>query len=281
MFSAFHLRSVRSSHTRIWIGAAVVVLLAGCQSGKETDAKVDTKFPVPASASTSPPDVNTVPTTTPTPRSTADEREKAIEGLVADRDNARHSEQGARTMPVAVRPLSDTPPPPPQASMPPKPDAVPAAAVARLSEPPPSRPAEAATPSAPAVGPGLGPQAQAVPQGDEGSVSGAIYATVSGYRALTAFETGKYKRTERLAQISLPRGDLSTGDRSVLGNAALRQTERAGVIRIIGHGDGDLRAGQQKASVVAKELERLGVTNASLYVGADQAPGATEVFLHY
>src|SRR5262245_23490935 len=119
MFPDFHRRSARYFHTRIMIGTAVVVLLAGCQSDKGRDAKVDSKFPVPATAQQSAPDVNTVPTATPTPRSTAEEREKAIAGLVADRENARHSDQGARTVPVAVRPLSDTPPPA-QPAAPPK-----------------------------------------------------------------------------------------------------------------------------------------------------------------
>ena len=42
----------------------------------------------------------------PTPPSTKDERGKAIEGLIADRENARHSDQaGCRPLPVAVRPL--------------------------------------------------------------------------------------------------------------------------------------------------------------------------------
>lgn len=266
------------------IGAAVLALLSGCQSDKGTDAKVDSKFPVPATAQQSPPDVNTVPTTTPAPRSTAEEREKAIQGLVADRENARHADQGARTMPVVVRPLSDTPPPVQANAAPPVPPAVPAAAVARLSEPPPSRPAEAAAPSqsaATAVGPRPGGQTATV-QGDDGlSASGVIYATVAGYPSLSGLDTNKFRRVERMAQISIPRGDLSTSDRSVLGNAALRQNERKGVIRIIGHGDGDLRAGQEKATIVAKELERLGVTTANLFVGADQAPGTTEVFLHY
>ena len=186
-------------------------------------------------------------------------------------------------MPVTVRPLSDTLPPP-QAATPPRPDAVPAASVARLSEPPPSRPAEAsAAPQAAAVvGPRPGSQSASVPQADEGrSATGTIYASVTGYRPLSSFDANQYKRMERMAQVSVPRGDLSTSDRSVLGNAALRQNERKGVIRIIGHGDGDLRAGQEKATIIARELERAGVATTSLFVGADQAAGSTEVFLHY
>ena len=265
------------------IGAAVVALLSGCSGDKDTDAKVDSKFPITQTAQKSPPDVNTVPMTKPEPKSTADEREKAIEGLVADRENARHADQGARTMPVAVRPLSDTPPPA-QAATPPKPDAVPAAAVARLSEAPPSRPAEASTPpqTAAVVGPRTGAQSVPTPQADDGlSTTGVIYASVTGYRPLSTFDANQYKRMERMAALSIPRGDLSKSDRTVLGNAALRQNERKGVIRVVGHGDGDLRSGQEKATIVARELERLGVVTNNLFVGADKNPGSTEVFLHY
>ena len=194
------------------MGAAVVALLSGCSGDKETDAKVDSKFPVTQTAQQSPPDVNTVPTTKPAPKSTADEREKAVEGLVADRENARHADQGARTMPVAVRPLSDVLPPV-VAATPPKPDAVPAAAVARLSEAPPSRPAEASAPAqtAAVAGPRSGSQSVPTAQGgDNLSTSGVIYASVTGYRPLTTFDATQYKRMERMAQLSIPRGDLST-----------------------------------------------------------------------
>ena len=187
-------------------------------------------------------------------------------------------------MPVAVRPLSDTPPPAQANAAPPKPDAVPAAAVARLSEPPPSRPAEASTPpqTAAIAGPRTGAQSVPTPQSDDNfSTTGVIYASVTGYRPLSTFDANRYKRTERMAQLSIPRGDLSKTDRTVLGNAALRQTERKGVIRVVGHGDGDIRTGQEKATIVARELERLGVPTNNLFVGADKNPGSTEVILHY
>src|SRR4051812_24207591 len=97
---------------RMLLGGAVVVLLAGCHSDKDAAAAADSKFPVPATAQNkNPPDVNSVPRAAPTPKSTADERKKAVEGLVADRANAQHSDQAARSQPVVVRPLSDAPPP--------------------------------------------------------------------------------------------------------------------------------------------------------------------------
>ena len=286
MFPAFNLNLMRRHTTSLVLGAAALAALAGCGSDKGTDAKVESKFPVPQTAQQSPPDINTVPSTAPTPRSTADERQKATEGLVADRDNARHSDQGARSMPVAVRPLSDTPPPAAQAT-PPIPAAVPAAAVARLSDPAPTRPAEASGPapagSAPVSGPRLGGQPPTSGGQSDAGVprTGVIYAAITGFRSVATFDAGKFKNTERMAQLSVPKGNLSTGDRNILTNAATKQAERKGVIRVIGHGDGDLKAGQEKAAVVARELQRLGVTENNLYAGADQAAGSTEVILHY
>lgn len=110
------------------------------------------RFAVPPVASQSPPSVNTVPTTAPTPTSTEEERELARKGLVADLANARHSEQGGRTQPVVVRPYVETAsdrPAPPTAEEP-----VPSEPLTdRLDTPPPPRPAEAGAPAKPAAGP--------------------------------------------------------------------------------------------------------------------------------
>jgi hypothetical protein len=109
------------------------------------------RFIVPSAASQSPPSVNTVPTTAPTPKSTDEEREEARQGLVADLANARHSEQGGRTVPVVVRPYvaSDQPAPPTVAETPPD-----EPITNRLDTPPPPRPADAdGAPAKPAAGP--------------------------------------------------------------------------------------------------------------------------------
>lgn len=104
------------------------------------------RFIVPSAAGQSPPNVNTVPTAAPEPRSTAEERDDAREGLVADLANARHSNQGGRSLPVTVRPYV-----PPAASESESEPPV-AAAAARLDEPAPIRPPEAEAPVSP-VGP--------------------------------------------------------------------------------------------------------------------------------
>jgi len=121
------------------------------------------RFTVPTAAGQSPPNVNTVPTTAPTPRSTEEERDEARKGLIADLANARHSEQGGRTQPVVVRPYVETASTPSAA-----PAAEPAPSEAltdRLDTPPPPRPAEAGgAPAKPAAGPA---PANRIPSGSE------------------------------------------------------------------------------------------------------------------
>lgn len=111
------------------------------------------RFVVPPAADQSPPDVNTVPTTAPTPQSTAEERDAARKGLIADLANARHSDQGGRTLPVVVRPYvaaaaADLPAGPTAEETAPD-----EAITNRLDTPPPPRPAEADGPVKPAAGP--------------------------------------------------------------------------------------------------------------------------------
>lgn len=125
---------------------SLAMVTAGCSSSGEapdgSDQAAQPRFDVPADATAGgPPDLNSVPTAAPTPRSTPSERRDALEGLVADRANAQHLPQGARTQPVVVRPLQETASdaaPPEQAEAPPEPD------TSRLDAPPPARPAEAA-----------------------------------------------------------------------------------------------------------------------------------------
>jgi hypothetical protein len=276
------------------------MLLSGCSGGKDKPAPGATaeapKFPVPVSAAKSAPDLNSVPTETPTPPSTKDERSQVMAGLVADRANARHSDQPARTMPVAVRPLSDAPPPPPAAST---------TAVARLDETPPARPADAgsdtATPAPPAVGPS-GPSSRSVatlvgprrvaPTGpsssddDDSAPSGPGAAPArqpqlgNGYRTLAEFDSTIYGAGHLLATLDFPAGSLSASERSELGSAATKQKETRGVVRVIGHGP-TKTSSADRATTVARELERLGVPRDQIFTGSETASGPTEVFVHY
>ncbi len=152
--------SRRSKALRASVAAltcVTVVTLAACSHGDAAapgQPAEAPKFPTPANTAQGAPDINSVPADSPTPPSTGGERSQVMAGLVADRANARYSDQPARTMPVAVRPLSDAPPPPAPSE----------AAVAKLDDAPPARPADAgsatATPAAPAadaIGPAAGP----------------------------------------------------------------------------------------------------------------------------
>ncbi len=119
------------------------------------------RFTVPSAAGQSPPNVNTVPTAAPTPRSTEEERDEARKGLVADLANARHSEQGGRTQPVVVRPYVETVAAPPAAAEPAPSEPL----TNRLDTPSPPRPAEAGgAPAKPAAGPA---PANKIPSGSE------------------------------------------------------------------------------------------------------------------
>ncbi|MHB1205385.1 MAG: OmpA family protein, partial [Rhodospirillaceae bacterium] len=237
-------------------------------------------------------------TTTPTPPSTKDERAQVMAGLVADRANARYSEQPARTMPVAVRPLSDLPPPP----------AASTAAVARLDAAPPARPADAgsatatpAPPAAEAAGPaGPSPRSTAAlvgprrvaPTGpsnddDDAAPAGPGAAAAprqpqlgNGFRTLTEFDSTIYGAGHLLATLDFPAGSLSASERSELGGAATKQQQTRGVVRVIGHGPTKTSAAD-RATTVARELERLGVPRDQIFTGSETASGPTEVFVHY
>lgn len=246
------------------------------------------KFPEPAATAQGTPDINSVPTETPTPPSTANERAQILAGLVADRANARYSDQPARTMPVAVRPLSDAPPPPT------------AAAVAKLDDAPPARPAEAAAPAQPAadaIGPSgpaprsvaamVGPR-RVAPTGpgpdDEEAGPGATRASLpqtgTGFRTLEQFDSTIYGAGHLLATLDFPAGSLSASERSELGAAADKQKQTRGVVRVIGHGPTKTSAAD-RATTVARELERLGIPRDQIFTGSETASGPTEVFVHY
>jgi hypothetical protein len=299
------LKPRRSTGPRVPLAAAAFialgVLVSGCSSDKDKPAPGQAaeapKFPVPASSAQGTPDINSVPTETPTPPSTKDERSKVMAGLVADRANARYSEQPARTMPVAVRPLSDAPPPPVSAST---------AAVERLDATPPARPedagSETATPRPPAAeaagpaGPGarstaalVGPRRVAPTgpsAGDEDGAPPAPGATSrtpqlgNGFRTLTEFDSTIYGAGHLLATLDFPAGSLSASERSELGTAATKQQQTRGVVRVIGHGPTKTSAAD-RATTVARELERLGVPRDQIFTGSETASGPTEVFVHY
>ncbi len=280
----------------VWTAAAAATLsLSACASGKKEAAKttapqtastessgglvfggaspVGGRFVQPANPAKGSPDLNTVPTTAPVPRSTKAERDAVITGLVADRVNARYSDQTGRTQPVVVRPLVDTP------------EALRNDAVARLDAPPPPRPAEAITPepSLAPVGPvtsDVGPRSpgQAPRRGDLAmGGEGTVAATAGGYRSLSEFVQATYGRSTLTGTLTMTGGNLTPNDRNILNTTAREQidTRGKGVVRVVGHGSG----GIDRALVAAGELQRLGVAKNNIFVGADNITGPTEVFL--
>jgi len=114
-------------------------------------ANASPRFVVPSAASQNPPNVNTVPTTAPAPRSSDEERDAARKGLIADIANARHNDVGGRTLPVVVRPYVEAAG---GQSLAPLAETTPEPDTSRLDAPPPPRPAEAdGAPAKPAAGP--------------------------------------------------------------------------------------------------------------------------------
>jgi len=220
------------------------------------------------------PDLNTVPTTPPTPSSSKEARARAIEGLIADRANARYTDQGGRTQPVAVRPLVDTP------------EAASSDAVARLDAPAPERPVEPALEPLPApvvVQADVGPQAPGLAPrrgpGAEGAGAGGALtsASLGGFRPLAEFQAAVYSKASLAGTLAGQGGSLSASDRKMLNATARQQIDSRGkaVVRVVGHGSDGL----ERALLAAKELQRLGVAQGNLYVGVDNVTGPTEIFL--
>jgi hypothetical protein len=230
------------------------------------------RFGAQAPAAAGAPDLNPVPTEVPEPRSTKEERDRALSGLVADRVNARYSDQAGRTQPVAVRPLVDTP------------EAARTDAVARLDAPAPERPPEAATPEPPLpestpVSADVGPRApNSIPRrgADEASAGGVVAANPGGFRPLADFVQASYGRATLAGTLAMTGGNLTPNDRNVLNTTARQQidTRGTGAIRVVGHGSG----GMERALAAAAELQRLGVSPSNLFVGVDNITGPTEVF---
>ncbi len=228
------------------------------------------RFAPPANVATGSPDLKTVPTEAPKPRSTKEERDQALAGLVADRVNARYNDQTGRTQPVAVRPFVDTP------------EATRTDAVARIDAPAPERPTEDVIPI-PDMQPtnsDVGPRSPntAPRRGTDVAMAGGAVQSVSpgGFRALTDFVPASYGRATLAGTLALSGGNLTPNDRNVLNTTARQQidTRGKGAIRLVGHGSG----GMERALVAAAELQRLGVAPSNLFVGVDNITGPTEVF---
>jgi outer membrane protein OmpA-like peptidoglycan-associated protein len=227
-----------------------------------------------------------VPGKAPTPPSTRQDREKVTEGLIADRDRARYTDQGGRTMPVVVRPLNEAQAAPDQESAaPPKPQVAQAGAVTRLGEQPaPGKPssktenaakgdeaakaatvAEAARMAATAKAPpppaemAAGPRPSAVPA-----------ARNDGFRPLGTYEaTTSVSNQVASVDFSGTGTSITAAGRRALSEAAKLGERSKGAFRVIARTTEATNLVQERATAVARELQRLGVAQDRIFVGTD------------
>ena len=266
------------------------------------DAESRPRFSAPQSGGQGVPDLNTVPSSAPTP-SPQGERDRAFAGLIADRANSRHTTQGARTMPVAVRPLEPGTGGEAGSTAPPMPELAAVDPVTRLGDVPPPRPVEAGetVPEAPVSATtkvadvALSPSPPARPATSSrpastrtlssliaGNESSPAQTTlVARFRPLSNFNSAIFAVSSHIASFpSVARG-LSPEDHRVLQDSANLRSDVQGVLRVVGHGGSEASGAAILAVRVAEALMVLGVPAERLYVGADAASGPVELFLDY
>lgn len=268
---------------------------SGFVVGGSTESRA--RFSAPSGSGQGAPDLNSVPNTVPTPSPQA-ERDEALSGLIADRANARHSTQNARSMPVAVRPLGPRSDVPAENAEPPPPEPAAVDPVTRLADVPPPRPAEAGgsdsetsetseireTPQRPS-GPAAGPR-QGIPALPSNSIANnAIVGTpapaATQFLPLSSFDPSAFSISSNIAALpSVARG-ITPEDRGVLQDAANQRRETRGVLRVIAYGGAEPSSAAVLAVRIAEELVSLGVPRDRLYVGADTGTGPVEVLLDY
>lgn len=207
-------------------------------------------------------------------------------------------------MPVAVRPLESASEQPDGGAEPEAPEAASIDPVARLSDPPPPRPAEASgqtqggsetsaessnvprippTPARPAAGPRVNPLPTPSTSiaGDQ-SAPEQTAAAAPRFRTLADFAAANFAVSSQVATVpSVVRG-ISTEDRRLLQDAANLRSDVQGVLRIVAHGgEGDPAAAASYAVRVAEVLVEMGVPTDRIFAGADNGTGPVEVFLSY
>ena len=273
------------------------VVEEGTQETASQSSEAQQRFSAPASSGQGAPDLNTVPSETPTP-SPQSERDQALEGLIADRSNTRHTPQGARSIPVAVRPLrpgegQQTA----ENSEPPVPEAATVDPVTRLEDVPPPRPVEAGgeedaqqdgtlsepptQPSVPTAGPRSSPTPLPSTSIASNSNTQVSSAAVPQFRPLTSFDASRFSISSEVASLpSVARG-LSTADREVLEEATNMRANVRGVLRVIARAGSTPSDAMALAVRVAEALIALGVPSDSLFVGTDAGDGPVEVILDY
>jgi len=295
----------------LWLmaGAAAMILLSGCstvgnawQGTKNTVggwfSDDDAATTETASTGEGAPSLSTVPTEAPVPPSTAAQRTGTVEGLVSDRARAQYTEQGGRREPVNVRPLDETVSTPDRVNMP----APTRADVAAIPSP------AATAPSAPMAPQAMTPAPMAAPSAMPSSATLVPAPTqVGSYTAGYGFETvviggggpaaparvpggfrdlasygGSNSVSSQIVQVVFASGStISAADKRALADAASLRADANGILRVVAAGSD--AAAANRASAVARELQRLGVPTDRMYVGTDAMAmgGTADVFLDY
>lgn len=262
------------------------------------------------------PDLASVPNQTPSTTS-ADDREAATEGLIADRDQAQYTEQVRRREPVAVRPLQDANDSLPSPMEPPPPTAAPVAPVTPVetaprtrpslaerlgASPPPPPPASAESAPPPPPLPSLGSAtASSMPPTPRSSGSTTVIGRnetgtqlAALPKSMSAYDPSAYRVSIHISTITFPTGSsrLTASDRRVLDDVIKLRQEYNGAVRVIGHTSSrtqnldplkhklvNFRVSLNRANAVAAALMAKGLPSDRIFVSAvsDNEPLYSEV----
>jgi outer membrane protein OmpA-like peptidoglycan-associated protein len=249
------------------------------------------KFAKPQSTGQGAPDLASVPSDVPTPPSTKKEKEKIIEGLVADRERAHYTDQESRIQPVNVRPLTEAaaeageePEAPPQAKGAPvapvtKMQTAPGKAasaddlakMAANTPPPPPAPDMAVGP----VGPG---GAVATGNAPGPRVAGGTVRS-DGFRALESYSNTSSRNRVGYINFGFNSVSLNAADRRKVDDAAALGKEQ-GTFRVVSRSQDASQKAQQRATAVARELVGAGISQDRIFVGVDMGEeGVVEIML--
>jgi len=290
------------------MGLALALCLSSCSAvrgvfgSKNKDADAAPKFGVSKSATEGgAPDLASVPNTAPTPPSSKQEREKVVEGLIADREQARYTDQESRIAPINVRPLSEAAAAPDaQPAAPPGASAAPVQGVTRLQAepgkgttptadqlaaqaeipPPPPPPEDAAKPRFPSAAhsatAAVGPTS---PAGAKGPDSGprayaALGVRSDGFRPLETYEKSTSTMMNRVASINfgINSRSLSPADRRIVSDVVKLAKTGKETFRVVGRSNDASEAAQTRSTAVARELQAQGISQDRIFVGTDSGP---------
>jgi hypothetical protein len=246
------------------------------------------KFKKPSVSGQGAPDLASVPENAPTAPSTKKEREKIVEGLVADRERAKYSNQESRIQPVNVRPLTEAAAET-EGLSPSQAKGAPVGSVTKMqvepgkaasaddlaklaanTPPPPPAPDMSIGPA----GPGGVTSGARVPQSTGGGVVRA-----DGFRQLESYGAGSTRGRIASIDFGINSVTLTAADRRRVSDAAQLGKDK-GTFRVVGRSNEASQKAQQRAVAVARELQNAGISQDRVYVGTDSgSEGTVDVML--